>query len=124
MSDHLLFFLGAALTGLWGVSHLFPTRAVVNGFGTISTDNRHIITMEWIVEGVFLNFIGVLVATVTLIDHASMVSQAVLAVCAIGLLALAVVSVFTGFKVNYLPFKLCPFIFGASAALLGAGTLL
>ncbi len=124
MADHVLLFLGAALTGLWGISHLFPTSSVVKGFGSISADNREIITMEWIVEGVSLIFIGLLVATVTFIDHTGMVSNAVFVVSTIGLLVLAAVSAFTGFKVNFLPFKLCPVIFSASAALILAGALL
>jgi hypothetical protein len=44
--DLILSYLGAVLTGLWGVAHLFPTKAVVEGFGDISVDNRRIITME------------------------------------------------------------------------------
>jgi hypothetical protein len=34
------------------------------------------------------------------------------------LVVLAVVSLFTGFKVAFLPFRLCPVIFGVSAALI------
>ena len=49
-----LLYAASALTGLWGVAHLFATRGVVAGFGDISVDNRRIITMEWIVEGVAL----------------------------------------------------------------------
>ena len=119
----ILSYLGSALTILWGISHLMPTRNVVNGFGDISNDNRHIITMEWIVEGVSLIFIGVLIAVVTSIDPASMVSTAVYIVSSIGLLGLALVSLFTGFKVNFLPFRLCPFILTISAILILAGAI-
>lgn len=124
MINLVMLYLGAALTALWGIAHLFPTGSVVKGFGAISADNRHIITMEWIVEGVSLIFIGVLVASVTTIDPMSAVSKAVFMLSAIGLFALAAVSLFTGFKVNFLPFKLCPFIFTASALLILAGGLL
>ncbi len=124
MAQLVLLFLGAALTILWGISHLFPTRAVVKGFGDISADNREIITMEWIVEGVSLIFIGVLVASVTFIDPTSIASKAVFVISALGLLVLAAVSLFTGFKVNFLPFKLCPLIFTTSAALISAGAFL
>lgn len=117
-------YLGAALTALWGISHLIPTRNVVAGFGEISDDNRQIITMEWIVEGVSLIFIGVLVAVVTAIDPEAAVATGVYIVSVIGLLALALVSLFTGFKVKFLPFKLCPFILTASAVLVLGGTLL
>jgi hypothetical protein len=77
--------------------------------------------MEWIVEGVCLILIGALVAVVTFIDHEAAVSRAVYVVCAIGLIALALVSLLTGFKVKFLPFRLCPFIFTASAVLITAG---
>jgi len=113
--------VGAALTAFWGIAHLFPTKSVVKGFGDISTDNKRVITMEWIVEGVSLIFIGVLVAVVTGIDPVSVVSKAVYILSAIGLLALAVVSLFTGFKINFTPYKLCPFIFTVSAVLIFIG---
>jgi hypothetical protein len=124
MFDLVLLYLGAAFTTLWGIAHLFPTGAVVKGFGAISTDNQRIITMEWIVEGVSLIFVGALVATVTFIDPTSLVSKAVFLLSAVGLVVLALVSIFTGFKVNFLPFKLCPFIFSASALLILIGGLL
>ena len=124
MVDLVMLYLGASLTALWGVAHLFPTGSVVKGFGAISADNQRIITMEWIVEGVSLIFIGALVATVTYVDPLSTVSKAVFSLSAIGLFVLALVSFFTGFKVNFLPFKLCPFIFTASALLILAGGIL
>jgi len=46
--------VGGATAAAWGVAHLVPTRKVAAGFGPISEDNRHIITMEWIAEGAFL----------------------------------------------------------------------
>ena len=104
----VLLYVGAALTAIWGISHLFPTRSVVKGFGEISVDNRRIITMEWIAEGVALIFIGVLVALVTIVDSAAAVSTAVYALSVAGLLVLAVISLFTGFRIRFLPFRLCP----------------
>jgi hypothetical protein len=124
MIDLVLLYLGAALSALWGIAHLFPTVSVVKGFGAISADNQHIITMEWIVEGVSLIFIGVLVASVTFIDPIGSISKAVFLLSAIGLFVLASVSLFTGFKVNFLPFKLCPFIFTTSALLILIGGVL
>jgi hypothetical protein len=58
------------------------------------------------------------VATVTAIDTSSMLSRSVYIVSAIGLFVLATVSLFTGFWVKFLPFKLCPIIFTASAILM------
>jgi hypothetical protein len=90
----------------------------VRGFGELSLDNQCIITMEWILEGVALILIGVLVAIVTAVDATSMVAQPVYVVSASGLLVFAMVSLFTGFRVKFLPFRLCPFILTASAVLI------
>jgi len=120
----ILVYMAAAVTGAWGIAHLFATRRVVVGFGELSADNRRIITMEWIVEGVALISLGSLVAAVTAVDGPSAVSSAAYAVAIATLVGLAVVSLFTGFRVAFLPFRLCPFIFGASAALIAAGAWL
>jgi hypothetical protein len=122
--DGALLYVGSALTALWGIAHLLPTKSVVLGFGEITKDNKRIITMEWILEGVALIWIGVLVAMVTAIDPASAVSGSVYILSVIGLLVFAAVSLFTGFRVNFLPFRLCPFIFTASAVLILVGGVL
>jgi hypothetical protein len=77
MINQILLYVGAAFPLFWGIAHLFPTKSVVKGFGDISLDNRRIITMEWIIEGVSLIFIGILTASVTYLDHTSMISRAV-----------------------------------------------
>jgi len=119
----IFLYIGSGLTILWGISHLIPTNNVVNGFGEISRDNRHIITMEWIIEGVSLIFIGVLVLVVSIINPNTQVSNAVFITSSIGLLVLALVSLFTGFKVNFFPFRLCPFILTTSSVLILIGAL-
>lgn len=123
MINEALLYPGAALTALWGITHLLATGAVVKGFGPISTDNQRIITMEWIVEGISLVFIGALVALVTIIDSESSVSRAVYVLSAVGLLVLAGVSLLTGFRIRFLPFRLCPVIFTVSAVLFLVGAL-
>lgn len=124
MAAQIPLHIGAALTIVWGIAHLFPTKSVVRGFGDIGIDNKRIIAMEWITEGVALMFIGVLVGAVTFVDPNSEVSAVVYAVSVCGLLALALVSLFTGFRISFLPFRLCPFIFTASALLIFIGGLL
>ncbi len=42
--------LSAGIIGVWGVAHVIPTVAVVSGFGTISIENRRVITLEWLAE--------------------------------------------------------------------------
>ncbi|MBW2468646.1 MAG: hypothetical protein JRE72_05330 [Deltaproteobacteria bacterium] len=124
MLDQVLLYAGSAFIAFWGIAHLFPTRSVVAGFGDISVDNKRIITMEWIVEGVALIFIGSINAIVTAIDHTSSISLAIYFSSAVVLVALALVSFFTGFKISFLPYKLCPVIFLTSAVLLILGALL
>lgn len=77
MLNQILVYIGAAFDAFWGIAHLFPTKNVAAGFGDNSDDNRHIITLEWIVEGVALIFIGALVATVTVVYAAGPVTRAV-----------------------------------------------
>ena len=89
--------------------------------GHRSADNRRIITMEWIVEGIALVSVAVFVAVATIIDRNTAVSYGVYAVAIGTLVVLAVVSVFTGFRIAFLPFRLCPFIFGLSAVLVAIG---
>lgn len=52
MNAEVLIYIGSALPVLWGVAHLFSTKSVVQGFGDINADNKNIIMMEWIIEGV------------------------------------------------------------------------
>ena len=123
MDGSLLLYIGALLPFGWGVAHLFPTRNVVHAFGNISADNRRIVTMEWILEGVSLIFIGALVALVTYVDHTSVVSRAVYW-AAFGLLNIfSVISLFTGFRNSFIAFKLCPLIFSGSSIFILAGCL-
>jgi hypothetical protein len=122
--NQILLYLGAFFTSVWGIAHLFPTRSVVAGFGEISPDNMRIIAMEWIVEGVSLIFIGLFVAAVTWVDPDSTVSRVIYWLCFAQLNVLSIVSLFTGFKVSFLPFKLCPVIFTGSSLLIMSGSLL
>ena len=114
-------YSAAFLTALWGVAHLFATGGVVAGFGDLAPDNRRIITMEWIVEGIALISIAGFVTAATAVQAEAAVSGAVYGMAIATLVALAIVSLFTGFRVAFLPFRLCPFIFGASAALIAWG---
>ena len=77
--------------------------------------------MEWIVEGIALIFIGSINAIVTAIDHSSSISLVVYLSSVVVLIVLALVSFLTGFKISFLPFKLCPVIFLTSAVLILLG---
>lgn len=125
MINYILLLIGAILTMFWGISHLFPTKNVVKDFGEITQDNKYIITMEWLIEGVSLIFIGILVLVVTIVgDPENLVSKLVYWLCSIMLFGLAILSLFTGFKVNFIVFKLCPVIFTMSGILILIGSFL
>jgi hypothetical protein len=75
--------------------------------------------MEWINEGLALIFIGLLVILVTIFTK--IITKAVKMVYLLSflmLLSMAVLSLFTGFNIDFLPFKLCPIIFSISGILI------
>jgi len=63
--NEMLLYTGSLVIIIWGIAHLIPTRAIVKGFGDISEDNKKIIAMESIAEGIALCFLGILVILVT-----------------------------------------------------------
>jgi len=73
--------------------------------------------MEWIVEGMTLIFLGLLTIIVTKTDTESKLARNVYVSIVSMLFSLAIVSVFTGFRIDFLPYKLCPVIFTMSAIL-------
>ena len=112
----VLLFIGSAVIFLWGVGHLFPTRNVVAGFGELSSDNTKIITMEWLIEGFTLCFLGVLVALATsILGPVDAATHLVARATAAMLLILATISAFTGARTSVLPMKLCPYVKSAVA---------
>lgn len=121
MISKIFLYLGAILPLFWGIAHLFPTKSVVKDFGNINDDNKNIITMEWLIEGISLIFVGVLILVVTILDSTNIISKSIYFLSSIFLIVLAIVSLLTGFKINFLPFKLCPVIFISASALIILG---
>ncbi len=124
MTGLILICAGAFFVFGWGIAHLFATKSVVRGFGEISADNKNIITMEWIIEGATLIFVGLLAAVVSIVCRHDPISRMVYLVSFFFLNALSIISLFTGFKVSFLPFKLCPVIFTGSSLLIMTGCLI
>ena len=123
MTAEILVYAAAGLVAVWGIAHLVPTRAVVAGFGSISLDNRRVLTMEWVAEGVTMLFAGALVAAVTLSAGADD-SAAVLVyrLTAALLAAVAVLTALTGARTPVAWFKACPVVMAAVVALLLVGS--
>jgi len=125
MTNEVLLYTGSAVSIVWGIAHLAPTKPVVKGFGDISPNNKRIIIMEWLAEGFTIIFIGLLVLLVTaLYDYSNAVSTLVYRVCA-GMLALmAILTAFTGARTKITPIRICPFVKISAAVLFILGSTL
>ena len=122
MKQKLFIYLGGLLTIIWGIAHLFPTNSVIKGFGNISVDNFRIIKMEWINESLVLIFIGLLAISVRMVNEINCnVAKTVYVLIFLMLAAMSILSLYTGFKIDFLPFKLCPLIFIISGLLILQG---
>lgn len=121
----VLLYIGSAMITLWGIAHLVAIRAIVRGFGEISTDNKRIITMEWIAEGLMFCFIGLLVFYITLVGGTSnYIAVLVFRASAIMLIIMAILSFFTGARTSVVPMKICPFVKMVTAILFLSGSFL
>jgi hypothetical protein len=101
-------YIGSVVILLWGAAHVAALKPVVPGFGTLSPDNKRIITMEWIAEGLTMCFIAVLTLLVTFRAEAS--AAFVVRASAVMLLVMAVLSATTGARTSVVPMKLCPVV--------------
>lgn len=117
-------YSASAVLFLWGLSHIIPTPAVVRGFGALSPDNRRILLMEWVAEGLALCFIAVLTAAVAFLRGFNETSVLVFRLCSGMLVLMALWTLFTGARTSVLPIKICPFVKTACAAAIYASTLL
>lgn len=125
MANEILLYAGSITILAWGIGHIIPTRSVVSGFGELSADNKRIITMEWIAEGLALCFLGALVLVVTLVGGGNAsVSTAVYAMSGALLIVMAGLSAATGARTSITPIKICPAIKTAVAILFFLGILL
>ena len=125
MASKVMLYIGSFVVAAWGIAHLFPTRAVVRGFGPISEDNKKIITMESIAEGITLCFIGILVILVTsLADSQSQAAIITYMAAAIILFIMAILTLMTGARTSILPYKICPVVKAVVAVLIILGTTL
>jgi hypothetical protein len=125
MLNEILLYVGSGVIFLWGIGHLIPTRSIVNDFGEISRDNKLIIRMEWIAEGLTLCFIGALVALVTIFGGLENdLTPIVIKASAVMLIVLAFLSSATGARTSILPMKLCPRIKSGVALLFVLGTVI
>ena len=125
MINAILLYVGAGVIIVWGIAHIVPVRSVVKGFGQISQDNKRIITMEWIAEGLTLCFIGILVLLVTIfVGPKNKLSDIVYWASAAMLVVMAILTASTGARTSILPIKICPAVKIAVAILFVLGIVL
>ncbi|MFC2000988.1 hypothetical protein ACFLUZ_00595 [Chloroflexota bacterium] len=125
MTNEILLYIGAIVITVWGIAHIIPTKSVVNGFGPISEDNRRIITMEWVAEGLTLCFIGLLVLFITILGGSQKpVAILVYRISALMLITMAVLSLFTGARTSVIPIKICPVVKTVVAILFFLGSVI
>ena len=125
MTNDLLLYAGAIVIIFWGVAHIVPTKNVVHDFGSISEDNKQIITQEWIAEGLTMVFIGLLVLFITFFEESdNSVSLLVYRLSALMLIIMAGLTLLTGARTSILPMKICPFVKIAVATMLFLGSIL
>jgi len=123
--NDILLYIGSAVITVWGIAHIVPTKNVVKGFETISDDNKRIITMEWVAEGLALCFIGLLVLFVTILgDSPNEVSLIVYRASAAMLVVMAGWTALTGARTSIIPIKICPFVKTIVAVLFIVGSIL
>jgi hypothetical protein len=123
-SAALLAYVASAIMIAWGSAHLAPTRTVAASFGAISADNRRILVMEWMAEGITHISIGLLVILATAIDGAGdPTTQLVYIVSAGVLVVLAGLTAGTGARTPVIWFRICPFVLTSSATLLVSASI-
>ena len=125
MLNDVLLYVGGGAIAAWGIAHIVPTRSIVRGFGAISRDNRLILAMESVAEGMTLIFLGVLVILVTAIaGSGSQAAHVAYLACAGMLLVMAILTLVTGARTSILPYKICPAVKTTVAILFVLGTVL
>jgi hypothetical protein len=122
--NEALIYIGSVIIILWGIAHLIPTKNIVSGFGDISADNKKIITMETIAEGLTLIFLGVLPLLLTLISDKDVIVNRTIFICAIMLLVMALLTLFTGARTSVIWYKICPAVKTVVAVLFILGSVL
>ena len=114
----LLASVAAVLLALWGLAHALPTRQVLAGFEPITADNRRVLLQEWLAEAFTMwGVAGVVVAATVGGDGADLRAWVYRAAAGL-LIALAVLTAFTGGRAPAIWFKICPGLLTVSAVLL------
>jgi hypothetical protein len=120
----VLAYVAAGLVALWGVAHAIPTREVVRGFEPITRDNRRVLIQEWLAEALALWGVAATIIGISAIGpEGSGAIDWVYRASAGILIALAILTAFTGARTPVIWFKICPVLLTTSASLLVIASL-
>jgi hypothetical protein len=123
MAATIMLYAGSVIITLWGIAHIVPTKQVVAGFEPLSADNRRVLTMEWVSEGMTLCFIGVLSLLITaLLPASATAASLVYRACAAMLVVMAAWTLATGGRTSVIQFKICPAVKTSVAVLFLLGS--
>lgn len=121
----LYIYLGSAVSIIWGILHLLLTVKTVKGFGEISADNKKVLTMEIISEGLTLIFLGVLPVLIIQLGYPIAVNAFIVYRVVGGmLLVMALVTLFTASRTPATWQKINPAVKTVAAALFIVGSLI
>jgi len=139
MIQTILLSLGAILILSCGTVRILLTKSIINGFNSMSNENKKVTFMEWIVEGIVLYFIGIVILVITLSGKSEdFVSNILFGASFALLLIMTIISLMTVInlkieelnlqpnikKIISIHFKSCPIIKLSSGILFLLGTFL
>ena len=109
--NEIYLYIGSAIIILWGIAHIIPTRAIIKGFGDISADNKKILAMEIIAEGLTLIFLGVVPLLIIFLGWPYSINGFIIYRAEAGLLlVMAVLTLLTGARTPPIWYKICPLV--------------
>ena len=123
MNGTIFVYIGSIVITIWGIAHIIPTKSVVSGYGNLSVDNKRILIMEWVSEGLTLCFIGVLAfLTAALFGTSSAEARFLFRAFGVILLVMAFWTLITGARTPKVVFRICPIAKSAVAVLFFIGS--
>ena len=109
MSGNTFIIVGSIIITIWGIGHIAATKSVVTGFGSLSADNRRIITMEWVAEGLSFMFVAALIVAVTWSGETPEAAEDLVYRVTTGfLITIGAWTAMTGARTNVIWFKMLP----------------
>jgi hypothetical protein len=118
----ILRLIGSLVLVVWGVAHIVPVRRITRGFGSLSPENRRIVSSTWIAEA--LIFVGAIEGLVTTYGILGGGLENRIALASGGfLLALALLDLATKARSAHLAMRLCPVVLTLVAGAFIASTV-